>query len=175
MSLVDLDRTIALLSHTPASLDALLRGLPDDWVRTPEGPGRWSAYDIVGHLIHGERADWIPRARVILEHGEARAFEPFDREAQARWPKDVPLDARLDEFAAARRESLQALAALRLGPEQLARRGQHPSLGTVTLSELLGTWVVHDLNHLAQLARVLAKAQSGEVGPWREYLPLLSR
>jgi len=175
MSFVDLDRTIALLSHTPASLDALLRGLPDEWVRAPEGPGRWSAYDIVGHLIHGERADWIPRARIILEHGEARAFEPFDREAQARWPKDVPLDARLDEFAAARRESLAALAALRLGPEQLARRGQHPSLGTVTLSELLATWVVHDLNHLAQLARVLAKARGDEVGAWREYLPVLGR
>ena len=175
MALVDLDRTIALLSHTPASLDALLRGLPDDWVRAPEGPGRWSAYDIVGHLIHGERADWIPRARIIIEHGEARAFEPFDREAQARWPRDVPLDARLDEFAAARRESLVALAALRLGPEQLAQRGQHPSLGTVTLSELLGTWVVHDLNHMAQLARVLAKARGDEVGAWREYLPVLGR
>ncbi|HEX5012193.1 MAG TPA: DinB family protein [Planctomycetota bacterium] len=175
MPLSDLSSTTALLIRTPVALDALLRDLPDDWVRTPEGPGRWSAYDILGHLIHGDRTDWIPRARIILEHGEARAFEPFDREAQARWPQDVPLAARLDEFAAVRRASLTALAALRLAPAQLARRGQHPVLGTVTLSELLGTWVVHDLNHLAQIARVLAKARGDEVGPWREYLPLLSR
>jgi len=175
MPLVDLDRTTLLLARTPPALDALLRGLPDAWVRAPEGPGRWSAYDIVGHLIHGEHADWIPRARRILEHGESLAFEPFDREAQARWPQDVPLGARLDEFAAARRTSLQELAALRLTPTLLARRGKHPSLGTVTLAELLGTWVVHDLNHLAQLARVLAKARAEEVGPWREYLPVLAR
>ena len=175
MPIVDLDRTATFLARTPRSLDALLRGLPDGWVRRKEKEGGWSAYDVLGHLIHGEHADWIPRARVILEHGEARAFEPFDREAQALWPQDVPLDARLDEFAAARRESLEALRALRLGPAELARRGKHPSLGTVTLSELLGTWVVHDLNHVAQLARVLAKARGDEVGPWREYLPVLSR
>jgi len=175
VTLIDLDRTTILLGRTPLALDALLRDLPDEWVRTPEGPGRWSAYDILGHLIHGERTDWIPRARIILEHGEARAFEPFDREAQGRWPQDVPVAARLDEFAAVRRASLTALAGLRLGPAQLARRGQHPALGTVTLSELLGTWVVHDLNHLAQVARVLAKARGDEVGPWREYLPVLSR
>lgn len=171
----DLARAVALLSRTPASLDALLRGLPDPWVRRKEKEGGWSAYDVIGHLIHGEHADWIPRARIILEHGEARAFEPFDREAQARWPQDVPLDARLDEFAAARRASLQALGALRLGPAELSKRGKHPALGAVTLSELLGTWVVHDLNHLAQLARILAKARGDEVGPWREYLPVLSR
>ena len=171
----DLARATALLARTPAALDALLRGLPDEWVRTPEGPGRWSAYDIVGHLIHGEQADWIPRARIILEHGAARAFEPFDREAQARWPQDVPLDRRLDEFTAARRQSLAELADLRLGPAQLARPGLHPSLGPVTLAQLLGTWVVHDLNHLAQLARVLAKARADEVGAWREYLPVLGR
>ncbi len=130
---------------------------------------------MLGHLIHGEQADWIPRARIILEHGEGRAFEPFDREAQARWSQDVPLDARLDEFTAARTTSLAELRALRLTPEQLARQGRHPSLGTVTLSELLGTWVVHDLNHVAQAARILAKARADEVGPWREYLPLLAR
>ena len=171
----DLARAVALLSHTPATLDALLRGLPDEWVRRKEKEGGWSAYDVLGHLIHGEQADWIPRARMILEHGEARAFEPFDREAQARWPKDVPLDARLDEFAAARRESLEALRGLRLGPAELSKRGTHPSLGSVTLSELLGTWVVHDLNHVAQAARILAKARGDEVGPWREYLPVLAR
>src|SRR5262245_38974264 len=171
----DLARNVALLSRTPASLDSLLRGLPDEWVRRKEKEGGWSAYDLVGHLIHGELADWIPRARIILQHGEARAFEPFDREAQARWRQDVPMDARLDEFAAARRASLEALRALRLGPAQLAKRGKHPSLGTVTMSELLGTWVVHDLNHVAQLARILAKARGDEVGPWREYLPVLSR
>jgi uncharacterized damage-inducible protein DinB len=172
---IEVARATALLSATPASLDALLRGLPDEWVRRKEREGAWSAHDVVGHLIHGERTDWIPRARIILEHGEARAFEPFDREAQARWPQDVPMAARLDEFAAARRESLAQLHALRLTPAQLARRGRHPALGAVTLSELLATWVVHDLNHVAQVTRVLAKAQADEVGPWREYLPLLAR
>lgn len=171
----DLARATALLERTPATLDALLRGLPDEWVRRKEREGAWSAYDVLGHLIHGEQTDWIPRARIILEHGEARAFEPFDREAQARWPQDVPLATRLDEFAAARSQSLVELSALRLTPAQLGKRGRHPSLGTVTLSELLGTWVVHDLNHVAQLARVLAKARGDEVGPWREYLPVLSR
>ena len=175
MPLVDLDRTADFLSRTPLALDALLRGLPDAWARRKEKEGGWSAYDVVGHLIHGEHADWIPRARRILADGEARAFEPFDREAQARWPQDVPLDARLDEFAAAREDSLAQLRALRLTPGELARKGRHPSLGTVTLSELLGTWVVHDLNHLAQAARILARARGDEVGPWHEYLPVLHR
>jgi len=175
MSLVDLGRCCVLLARTPTSLDALLRGLPDDWVRRKERAGGWSAYDVVGHLIHGEQTDWIPRARIILQHGEAHAFEPFDREAQARWPQDVPLAARLDEFAAARKQSLSELRSLRLTAGQLTRRGTHPALGVVTLSELLGTWVVHDLNHVAQIARVLAKARADEVGPWREFLPLLAR
>lgn len=174
MASIDLPRTRALLARTPAALDALLRGLPDAWVRWTE-PGGWSAYGVVGHLIHGERTDWIPRARHLLEHGVARPFEPFDREAQSRWPQDVPLEARLDEFAAERRASLAALEALRPEAALLARRGRHPALGEVTLSELLGTWVVHDLEHLAQVARILAKARAAEVGPWAAYLPVLGR
>lgn len=174
MASIDLPRTRALLARTPVALDALLRGLPDAWVRWTE-PGGWSALGVVGHLIHGERTDWIPRARHLLEHGVARPFEPFDREAQSRWPQDVPLEVRLDEFAAERRASLAALAELRLDAVKLARRGLHPKLGPVTLSELLGTWAVHDLAHLGQIARILAKARAGEVGPWSAYLPILSR
>lgn len=174
MASIDLPRTEALLARTPAALDALLRGLPDAWSRWPE-PGGWSAYGVVGHLIHGERTDWIPRARRLLEHGDSLPFDPYDREAQSRWPQDVPLEARLDEFAAARRASLAALAALRLDAVKLARRGRHPTLGPVTLSELLGTWAVHDLAHLGQVARILARARADEVGPWAAYLPILSR
>lgn len=172
METIDLPRTQALLARTPAALDALLRGLPDAWVRWRE-PGGWSACGVLGHLIHGERTDWIPRARHLLQHGEARPFEPFDREAQERWPQDVPPEARLDEFAAERRASLAALAELRLDAAALARRGRHPALGAVTLSELLGTWVVHDLDHVAHVARILARARAAEVGPWAAYLPVL--
>src|ERR1700726_1482994 len=130
----------AVLARTPASLDALLRGLPQSWVRCNEGKDTWSAFDIVGHLIVGERTDWMPRARIILEHGEARAFDPFDRFAQAKESRGKSLDQLLNEFARLRTENLAALQSLNLQPEDLARRGKHPELGLVTLSELLATW-----------------------------------
>jgi hypothetical protein len=174
----DLAEVRAVLAHTPATLNALLRGLPDTWVMRNEGPNKdgkdtWSPFDIVGHLIVGERTDWMPRARMILENGEARAFDPFDRYAQSRESEGKSLEQLLDEFARLRSQNLAALQALNLQPEDLARRGRHPALGGVTLSELLATWAVHDLTHLHQLSRVMAHQYRGAVGPWSAYLGVL--
>jgi len=169
-----MDDAVAILERTPAALDALLRGLPDGWIAAHEGGDTWRPFDIVGHLIHGERTDWVPRARIILEHGEARAFDTFDRLAQFVESEKRTLASLLNEFAATRRESLRALEALRLTGAELDRRGQHPELGIVTLRQLLATWVAHDLDHLAQVARVLARQYSDEVGPWRAYLRIIS-
>jgi hypothetical protein len=168
----------AVLAHTPATLNALLRGLPDAWVmsnegRSEDGKDSWSAFDIVGHLIVGERTDWMPRVRIILESGEARAFDPFDRFAQSRESQGKSLEQLLDNFAHLRSENLAALHALNLQPEDLARRGKHPALGVVTLSELLATWAVHDLTHLHQLSRVMAYQYRDAVGPWSAYLGVL--
>src|ERR1700694_4285983 len=173
MTEFNLAETIAILSRTPAALDALLRGLPDIWVRCNEGKDTWSAFDIVGHLIVGERTDWMQRLRIILENGEARPFDPFDRFAQSRESQDKSLEQRLDEFARLRSENLAALQALNLRPEDLTRRGRHPALGVVTLSQLLATWAVHDLTHVHQLSRVMAHRYQDAVGPWKAYLGVL--
>jgi hypothetical protein len=165
--------TVAVLSHTPASLDALLRGLPDIWVRGNEGKDTWNAFDVIGHLICAERTDWMPRVRIILENGESRAFDPFDRFAQSREPQNQSLGQRLDDFASLRKENLAALQALNLKPEDLTRRGKHPALGGVTLSQLLATWATHDLTHLHQLSRVMAYQYRDAVGPWNVYLGVL--
>jgi len=164
---------ITLLTRTPATLNALLSGLPDIWVRGNEGNDTWSAFDILGHLIVADRTDWMPRVRTILEHGEARPFDPFDRFAQIRESKGKSLEQLLDEFARVRSESLAALAALNLESADLARRGRHPALGPVTLSELLATWAVHDLTHLHQLSRVMAYQYRDAVGPWSAFLGVL--
>lgn len=169
---------IAVLTRTPATIDALLRGLPDAWVHsneglTADGEPTWNPFDIVGHLVAGERHDWMPRARIILEHGEARAFDPFDRLAQNRESQGKSLTQLLDEFRSLRKENLASLSALNLKPEDLNRRGKHPALGTVTLSELLATWAVHDLTHLHQLSRVMAHQYREAVGPWNVYLGVL--
>ena len=169
----DLHQTLDLLERTPLVLDALLRGTDPAWHAIHEGPETWSAYDVVGHLIHGEETDWVPRARIILEHGSARAFEPFDRFAQFRESEGKSLEMLLDEFAALRPENLATLDELRIGNETLAREGRHPDFGVVTMGQLLATWVVHDLGHIAQISRVMAKRYAGEVGPWMEYLPVL--
>jgi hypothetical protein len=168
-----LSETTALLAHTPPTLNAWLRGLPDIWIHRNEGDGTWSAFDIVGHLIFGERTDWMPRARILLAHGETRAFDPFDRFAQKRESQGKSLDQLLDEFARLRKENLAALHAMNLQPEDLERRGRHPELGVVTLSQLLATWAVHDLTHLHQLSRVLALQYFPAVGPWSAYLGVL--
>jgi len=164
----------SILERVPATLDALVRALPDPIVRTNEGGDTWSAFDVVGHLIHGERTDWIPRARIILEHGESRPFDKFDRFAQFTLSRGKTMHELLDEFAALRRESLQQLDALQLKDADLDRRGMHPALGPVTLRQLLSTWVAHDLDHIMQIARVLAKQHAAAVGPWRTYLRVIS-
>ena len=170
----------AVLTRTPAALDALLRGMPDIWMSGNEGRNEnengkdtWSAFDIVGHLIVGERTDWMPRARIILKHGEAQPFDPFDRFAQARESHGKSLEQLLEEFARLRKENLAALHELNLQPEDLARRGTHPELGVVTLSQLIATWTVHDLTHLHQLSRVMAHQYRNAVGPWKTYLGVL--
>jgi hypothetical protein len=165
--------TIALLTRTPATLDALLRGLPDIWTHSNEGKDTWSAFDILGHLIVGERTDWMPRLRIILEDGEARPFDPFDRFAQSKASQGKSLEQLLDDFASLRRENLAALQALHLQEQDLTRRGGHPALGTVTLSQLLATWAIHDLTHLHQLSRVMAHQYRDAVGPWSAYLGVL--
>ena len=169
----NLQDTIALLARTPAALDALLRGLPETWTLCNEGEKTWSAFDIVGHLIHGERTDWMPRAKMILQFGESKAFEPFDRWAQERESQGKPLSQLLDEFAHLRSESLNDLGALNLKPDDLTRRGRHPELGAVTLSQLLATWAAHDLTHLHQISRVMAHQYREAVGPWSPYLGVL--
>jgi len=165
---------VAILQRTPAVLDSLLRGLPDGWIAAHEGDQTWSPFDVVGHLIHGERTDWIPRARLILEHGEARPFDTFDRFAQFAASEGRTRASLLDEFAALRAKSLDELAALGLTDVDLDRRGRHPALGVVTLRQLLATWVAHDLDHVVQISRVLARQYSDEVGPWRAYLRIVS-
>jgi hypothetical protein len=169
-----LDEALALLARTPQTLDALLRGLPDDWTSANEGPNTWSPFVVVGHLIHGERTDWVARARIILEHGEGRAFEPFDRFAQFAATSGRSLASLLDEFAALRADNIRSIVNLQLTDADLDRRGRHPELGIVTLRQLLATWVAHDLDHVMQIARVLARQYSDEVGPWRAYLRVIS-
>jgi hypothetical protein len=170
---LNLTDTIAVLSRTPATLDALLRGMPGIWAHSNEGKDSWSAFDIVGHLVVGERTDWMPRARIILENGEARPFDRFDRFAQSKTSQGKSLEQLLDEFASLRSDNLAALNALNLQPEDLARRGTHPSLGVVTLAQLLATWATHDLTHLHQLSRVMAHQYRDAVGPWSIYLGVL--
>jgi DinB family protein len=169
----DLEHTISLLTRTPATLNALLRDLPETWTLRNEGENTWSAFDVVGHLVHGERTDWMPRARLILETGESKPFERFDRFAQQRESQGKSLAQLLDEFARLRAENLRALQALNLRPEDLARRGRHPMLGVVTLSQLLATWAAHDLTHLHQLSRIMAHQYREAVGPWTAFLGVM--
>lgn len=171
----DVAEAMEILRRTPSVLDEWLRGLSEGWVMEDEGPETFSPYDVVGHLVHGEKADWIGRARIILEEGEWRTFDPFDRFAMYEESKGKTLPNLLDEFAALRAENLVALEGMELTDEALDRTGTHPELGTVTLSQLLATWTVHDLSHIAQIARVMAKQYKAETGPWREYIPLLDR
>ncbi len=169
----DLGEATAILARTPRVVRSLLDGLGPEWVEVDEGPETWSAFDVVGHLIHGERTDWIGRARRILDHGESLAFEPFDRFAMLGESRGKTLDELLDTFDRLRDENLVALRALELDEVALERTGRHPDFGQVTLRQLLATWVAHDLGHLAQISRVLAKRYSHDVGPWRAYLPVL--
>ena len=171
----DLDEATGILARTPRTLDALLRGLPPAWSSAHEGGETWSPFDVIGHLVHGERTDWLPRVRIILADGESRPFPPVDRSAHVEASRGRTLQSLLDEFATLRRESLAALAAMRLADADLDRTGQHPAFGPVTLRQLLSTWVAHDLDHIVQVARVMARQYSDSVGPWRAYLGVIHR
>jgi hypothetical protein len=165
----------AVLRRTPLTLNALLSDLPNDWVLANEGPETFSPYDVIGHLIEGEENDWIPRARIILEHGETRPFEKFDRFAMYEKSKGKSLQELLARFEQLRGESLRQLDEMNLTPELLQKQGTHPALGVVTLSQLLSAWVVHDLGHLRQIVRTMAKQYSDAVGPWTAYLTILNK
>ncbi len=171
----ELNKAKQILARTPATLNALLHGLSDEWIFSNEGPDTWSPFDVVGHLIHGEETDWIPRARMILDHGETRAFTPFDRFAMFEKSKGKTLSDLLATFAELRANSLKQLEQMDLSLENLEKRGTHPELGQVTLSQLLSTWVVHDMSHIGQVVRTMSKQYGDAVGPWREYLPILGR
>ena len=171
----DLATGIAVLERTPRTLRATLAGLSPAWTDATEGPDTWSPYVIVGHLIHAERTDWIPRARIILAQGADRRFAPYDRFAQFRESQGKSMMDLLEEFAQLRAENLATLAGWRLTEAQLAWQGEHPEFGAVTLRQLLSCWVAHDLGHIAQTARVMAKQYREAVGPWRAYLPVMDR
>lgn len=170
-----LDEAVELLRNTPGTVRALLDGLSDTWVNCDEGADTWSPRDVIGHLIHGEEEDWIPRAKIILEQGQARTFDPFDRFAFKQRIAHKTLGNLLDDFAGLRRRNLEILAQLDLGPEQLSLRGTHPEFGPVTLAQLIATWVAHDLSHVCQLARTMAQRYDRAVGPWKAYLSILNK
>ena len=173
MTKFNITEAVAVLTRTPATLNSLLRGLPGIWVHSNEGRDTWSAFDIMGHLVFAERSDWMPRVLIVLENGETRPFDPFDRFAQLNANQEKSLDQLLDDFDRLRQDNLTALGALNLQQESFNRRGKHPAFGVVTLSELLATWAVHDLTHLHQVSRVMAHQYRELVGPWRAYLGVL--
>ena len=170
---VNLVATITLLERTPKTLDTMLRGLPDVWTNGNEGGETWSVFDVVGHLIHADLSDWIPRTRWILEAGESKPFPPFDRAGHQQITQGKSLPQLLDEFAEVRVEKLNELRSLNLRPEDLVRCGRHPALGSATLSQLLATWAAHDLNHLHQISRIMAHQYVEAVGPWHKYLGVM--
>lgn len=171
----DLDNSLAVLDRTPGVLRTLLSDLSDDWIHQNEGAETWSPFDVVGHLIDGEETDWMVRTRIILSNDAERRFEPFDRFRHQAEGGDRTLAELLERFAELRARNLRDLRALELGPDELRRTGEHPELGTVTLEQLLSCWVVHDLGHIAQITRVMAKQYADAVGPWEAYLGVLRR
>jgi len=169
----ELENSLALLSHTPGALNAWLRGLPDVWTTANEGEKTWTPEDVVAHLLYTERWNWMPRARTIFEFGESQPFAPFRRFGHVEERRGKSLNQLLDEFAGARSASLEELRSRNLGKEDFMRRGQHPSLGSATLAQLLSAWTVHDLTHLHQLTRILAHQYREAVGPWNKFLGVL--
>lgn len=169
----DIEKSIAVLERTPEVLRTMLAGLPEEWVERNEGGETWSPYTVIGHLVHGERADWIPRARIILDEGESRPFDPVDRFAQFRESEGKSLEDLLDELATLRAENVRTLREIVSEPADLERKGMHPDLGQVTLGELIATWVAHDLDHIVQVARTMAYQYRDAVGPWRAYLSVV--
>lgn len=171
----DLTKAIFILERTPSSLISLLQDLPADWTQTNEGENSWSPYDIIGHLIHGEKTDWISRLNIVLSDGKHKTFEPFDRFAQFNDSKGKSLNDLLVNFKELRKQNIMILKKLNLTEEDYPKTGIHPELGSVTLSQLLASWVAHDLGHIAQITRVMAKQYKDEVGPWKEYLSVLHK
>lgn len=174
MIIFDLKKSFEILERTPAILDALLNNLPQEWITQNEGPDTWSPYDIVGHMIHGEKTDWIPRIKMILDDDQT-PFPPFDRLAQFKESQGKPLATLLKEFKILRSTNLAELKRMLITEDQLQLTGIHPELGTVTLQQLLATWTTHDLSHISQIARVMAKQYQDEVGPWTAYLGILRK
>lgn len=168
-----LERSCEILERTPGTLQALLSGLPDEWIMPNEGPETFSPYDVVGHLVHGEKTDWTVRTKMILEHGNSKPFEKYDRFAQNEESKGKSLQQLLDEFTVLRKDNMAWFESLNLTEENLDKKGMHPVLGEVTLRNLLATWVVHDLTHISQVTRVMAKQYKTEMGPWTEFFRIL--
>lgn len=171
----DLSKSIEILERTPAVLKTLLAKLSDDWVFENEGPDTWSPYEVIGHLIHCEKTDWLVRAQVILSEKEDKTFEPFDRFAQLKAGKEKPLEELLEEFQVLREKNLEELKSMQINAEKLKKTGIHPAFGEVNLAQLLSSWTVHDLGHIVQIARVMAKQYKEAVGPWSEYLGVLHK
>lgn len=169
-----LQQSIEILERTPQVLESMLKGLSSEWIKNNEGANTWSPYDVVGHLVFGEKTDWMARINIILSDAENKLFEPFDRFAQLN-EKEQPLEYLLGEFKRLRAQNLQDLSALNIQEEDYERTGIHPAFGEVNLKQLLSTWAVHDLGHIAQISRVMAKQYTQEVGPWIDYLGVLKR
>ena len=171
----NLEKSIEILERTPQTILTLLSGLSEDWIHKNEGPDTWSPYDITGHLIYGEKTDWIPRVKIILGHSEIKSFKPFNRFAQFTESKGKSISELLSEFKTLRFENIQTLKSLNIDQNKLKLKGIHPEFGEVTLQQLLSTWVVHDLGHIAQISRVMAKQYKAEAGPWKAYLGILTK
>ncbi|MEL6812115.1 MAG: DinB family protein [Bacteroidota bacterium] len=170
----DIQKAMAVLERTPATLMTLLSGLSSEWTTQNEGGDSWSPYDVIGHLVHGEKTDWMPRLEIVLSDGPTKTFEPYDRFAQFTMSDGKSLEVLLNAFEFLRKKNLELLKLKRLTEEDLDRQGIHPELGPVTLRNLLSAWVVHDLGHIAQISRVMAKQYKNEVGPWPKYLTILN-
>jgi hypothetical protein len=170
----DINKSIEILERTPLVIEQMLKGISDDWAKNNEGGDSWSPYDIVGHLVHGEKTDWVARMEIILLNDDKK-FTPFDRFAQFNDSKGKSLETLIEEFKALRKKNIVKLRLKKIESFDLLKKGIHPAFGKVTLQQLLATWVVHDLNHLSQIARVMSKQYKAEVGPWVEYLPILTR
>lgn len=173
MQSFSLEKGLEILERTPAVLQSLLAGLSDSWIKQNEGGDSWSPFDNVGHLIHGEKTDWVVRSKIILEYGETKPFEPFDRFAQEKISKGKTMKQLLDEFSKLRRQNLEELRRLNVTESNLKKTGIHPEFGRVTLKQLLATWVAHDLGHIRQITRVMAKQYKEDIGPWQEYLSVV--
>ena len=171
----NINNALEVLEQTPKTLHSFLGNLSNEWIYSNEGENTWSPFDIIGHLIHGEKTDWIIRLNIILSKSETKTFEPFDRFAQQKDDKSIPIEELLKQFKKLRTENLKELIAFNLSPDKLEKQGIHPDLGKAKLKELLSTWVVHDLGHIAQISRVMAKQYKSEVGPWKKYLGILKK